>query len=178
MAGRISIAPAGAALTRCHVDRRPSVRYPASRAGLGPQSRDALRKLRAADRADRRSAGRQRAVGRSPADAGARRRRWRCWSMRWMCTTRRFSYPFARLFAGVVRRSSTRRYARSRVASSTCRRPIRSGLEEEECEGASTAGDPLLPMAIAADHGDAERWWDFLVESRNGDDARSLHGHP
>jgi hypothetical protein len=31
-------------------------------------------------------------------------------------------------------------------------------------------GDPLKPMALAAGYGDAERWWDRLVESRQGKD--------
>ena len=31
-------------------------------------------------------------------------------------------------------------------------------------------GDPLAPMALAAGYSDAERWWDHLVESRQGKD--------
>ena len=31
-------------------------------------------------------------------------------------------------------------------------------------------GDPLKPMALAAGYGDTERWWDHLVESRQGQD--------
>jgi Family of unknown function (DUF5682) len=31
-------------------------------------------------------------------------------------------------------------------------------------------GDPLMPMALAAGYGDTERWWDHLVESREGKD--------
>ena len=34
----------------------------------------------------------------------------------------------------------------------------------------SARGDPLKPMAIAAGYGDTERWWDHLVESREGKD--------
>jgi hypothetical protein len=34
-----------------------------------------------------------------------------------------------------------------------------------------TRSDPLLPMAMAAGYGDAERWWDHLVESRSGNDT-------
>ena len=33
-----------------------------------------------------------------------------------------------------------------------------------------TRGDPLRPMALAAGYGDTERWWDQLVESRQGND--------
>lgn len=35
---------------------------------------------------------------------------------------------------------------------------------------AAARGDPLKPMAIAAGYGDTERWWDHLVESRDGKD--------
>ena len=35
---------------------------------------------------------------------------------------------------------------------------------------ASGRGDPLKPMAIAAGFSDTERWWDHLVESREGKD--------
>ncbi len=50
--------------------------------------------------------------------------------------------------------------------------------EEAASEGASETGDeterargdPLAPMALAAGHGDTERWWDQLVESREGHD--------
>jgi hypothetical protein len=52
--------------------------------------------------------------------------------------------------------------------------------EAEEGEGADEAaedvstttarGDPLAPMALAAGYNDAERWWDQLVESREGHD--------
>lgn len=31
-------------------------------------------------------------------------------------------------------------------------------------------GDPLRPLAVAAGYGDTERWWDHLVESRQGAD--------
>jgi hypothetical protein len=58
---------------------------------------------------------------------------------------------------------------------------LRFGVAEaEEGEGADEAaedvstttarGDPLAPMALAAGYNDAERWWDQLVESREGHD--------
>jgi len=40
----------------------------------------------------------------------------------------------------------------------------------EEPAAADGRGDPLAPMAIAAGYSDAERWWDHLVESREGKD--------
>jgi hypothetical protein len=45
---------------------------------------------------------------------------------------------------------------------------------QEDTDDAKSAamarGDPLQPMAIAAGFGDTERWWDHLVESRQGND--------
>jgi hypothetical protein len=41
---------------------------------------------------------------------------------------------------------------------------------EEADDDRSGRGDPLAPMAIAAGYSDAERWWDHLVESREGRD--------
>jgi Family of unknown function (DUF5682) len=40
----------------------------------------------------------------------------------------------------------------------------------EEPSSGDGRGDPLAPMAIAAGYSDAERWWDHLVESRDGRD--------
>jgi hypothetical protein len=40
----------------------------------------------------------------------------------------------------------------------------------EEPSAGDGRGDPLAPMAIAAGYSDAERWWDHLVESREGRD--------
>ena len=40
----------------------------------------------------------------------------------------------------------------------------------EEQDDASLRGDPLQPLAVVAGYGDTERWWDHLVESRQGDD--------
>jgi len=37
-------------------------------------------------------------------------------------------------------------------------------------EEGSLRGDPLRPLAVAAGYGDTERWWDHLVESREGAD--------
>jgi hypothetical protein len=44
--------------------------------------------------------------------------------------------------------------------------------QADDIEAAQTParGDPLKPMAIAAGYGDTERWWDHLVESREGKD--------
>jgi hypothetical protein len=44
--------------------------------------------------------------------------------------------------------------------------------QADDIETAQTpaCGDPLQPMAIAAGYGDTERWWDHLVESREGKD--------
>ena len=39
-------------------------------------------------------------------------------------------------------------------------------VSEEE----TLRGDPLRPLAVAAGYGDTERWWDHLVESRQGAD--------
>src|SRR5262249_39272574 len=36
--------------------------------------------------------------------------------------------------------------------------------------GGKLRGDPLHPLAVAAGYGDTERWWDHLVESRQGKD--------
>ena len=44
------------------------------------------------------------------------------------------------------------------------------GEDEEDEEAAPARGDPLAPMAMAAGYSDAERWWDQLVESREGHD--------
>jgi hypothetical protein len=43
-------------------------------------------------------------------------------------------------------------------------------VEETEDEESPVIGDPLAPMARAAGYNDVERWWDYLVESRNGHD--------
>ena len=48
-------------------------------------------------------------------------------------------------------------------------------LQEEqddapEGDEARLRGDPLRPLAVAAGYGDTERWWDHLVESRQGTD--------
>ena len=40
----------------------------------------------------------------------------------------------------------------------------------EEVPATTARGDPLAPMALAAGYSDAERWWDQLVESREGHD--------
>jgi len=40
----------------------------------------------------------------------------------------------------------------------------------EDPSDSSFRGDPLAPMAAAAGYSDAERWWDHLVESRQGND--------
>jgi hypothetical protein len=42
--------------------------------------------------------------------------------------------------------------------------------EDDEDTDDVLHGDPLAPMARAAGYGDAERWWDHLVESRAGHD--------
>ena len=44
------------------------------------------------------------------------------------------------------------------------------GGENDPVERGAARGDPLAPMALAAGHGDTERWWDQLVESREGHD--------
>lgn len=46
---------------------------------------------------------------------------------------------------------------------------------QEQSDDSSAAqtparADPLAPMAMAAGYGDTERWWDHLVESRQGND--------
>jgi hypothetical protein len=50
--------------------------------------------------------------------------------------------------------------------------PAEAGNEPEAAQTAAPQprGDPLAPMALAAGHADAERWWDYLVESRSGQD--------
>jgi hypothetical protein len=40
----------------------------------------------------------------------------------------------------------------------------------DEVSAITARGDPLAPMALAAGYNDAERWWDQLVESREGHD--------
>jgi hypothetical protein len=42
--------------------------------------------------------------------------------------------------------------------------------KEPETEEAALRGDPLRPLAVAAGYSDTERWWDHLVESRQGKD--------
>ena len=42
--------------------------------------------------------------------------------------------------------------------------------EAETLDGDTLRGDPLRPLASAAGYGDTERWWDHLVESRQGAD--------
>lgn len=45
-----------------------------------------------------------------------------------------------------------------------------AGAAADGAAGADVQNDPLTPMALAAGHGDTERWWDQLVESRSGHD--------
>ncbi|MES1263189.1 MAG: DUF5682 family protein, partial [Peristeroidobacter soli] len=42
--------------------------------------------------------------------------------------------------------------------------------EAHDAPAITPRGDPLAPMALAAGYNDAERWWDQLVESREGHD--------
>jgi hypothetical protein len=44
------------------------------------------------------------------------------------------------------------------------------GPDDGPAAQAASRGDPLKPVALAAGYGDTERWWDHLVESRNGRD--------
>ena len=53
-----------------------------------------------------------------------------------------------------------------------------TAIDREEADDLTPRGDPLAPLAFAAGYTDAERWWDHLVESREGKDIdvfRAVH---
>lgn len=52
------------------------------------------------------------------------------------------------------------------------------GVADPQTEAELPSEDPLAPMARAAGYTDVERWWDYLVESREGHDVdvfKALH---
>ena len=62
-------------------------------------------------------------------------------------------------------RSATRRSTTCRCASWTCRRRTRWPTRDDEPRRGLRA-DPLAALAEVAGHGDPERWWEDVVESR------------